>query len=775
MMTSPPCASEQAPSSSFPLLHPKMQRWVHSQGWTTLRDAQERAIAPILQGDRNVVIAAATAAGKTEAAFLPILSVLMSEAEQAPDRTRDPWESHDPWAEADDSASTGVQALCLSPLKALINDQYRRLDQLCEEAHIAVHRWHGDVSSSHKKRLLRFPSGVLLTTPESLEAMFVTRGAQVPRVMAGLRYIVIDEMHAFLGSPRGAQLQSLLGRVDLAIRRRTPRIGLSATLGDMAQAAEFLAPHDPSGVALIESEADDRALMMQMRGYPIRRSERGGPFDDDDSVDDPPDENWDIAEHIFNALQGQDNLIFANSRTSVETLADLLHQKCDSERVPNEFWPHHGSLSKEMRESVEQQLKDRTRPASAVCTSTLEMGIDIGSMASIAQVGPPPSVAALLQRLGRSGRRGDPAVLRLYVKELQCSPSSSPVDHLRCNTVRTVAMVRLMFDKWIESPDDPGLNYSTLIQQVLSTIAQHGGAAPLELHSALCGPGPFRLVDQARFARLLRAMAANDLVVQSSDGTLLPGAVGEQRINHYTFYAAFDTPQEWRLVSGGRSLGTVPIEHPLAEGMSLVFAGKRWRVVNIDTEARVVMLERSKRGAPPQFIGNAAPVSDRVREEMRAVYRSSEVPTWMDVQSLAFLAAGREAYRSLCLDDRSIIPFGEGVMMMFPWRGDKVLFSTSIALTSRGIKADVEGPALRVECESTEWLGAQLTQLAESEPPTAEDLAAFVENRAVDKWDWALSEDLSREAVGAKLLDVGGAWGVIREVLQEMERTSDHR
>lgn len=771
MTTSPQCASERESSSSFPLLHPKMQRWVHSQGWTTLRDAQERAIRPILEGGRNVVIAAATAAGKTEAAFLPILSALMSAREATSDEPRDPWAAHDPWAEPTDSGPPGVQVLYLSPLKALINDQFRRLDQLCEEADIAVHRWHGDVSSSHKKRLLRFPSGILLTTPESLEAMFVTRGAQVARMMGGLRYAVVDEMHAFIGTARGAQLQSLLHRVDLCVRRRSPRVGLSATLGDMGQAAAFLAPHDPPSVELIESASDERALMMQVRGYliPRRTAAPDDPFNDEDSVDDTPDENWAMAEHIFGALRGKDNLIFANSRTTVESLADLLQQKCLAERVPNEFWPHHGSLSKEMRESVEQQLKDRSRPASAVCTSTLEMGIDIGSMASIAQVGPPPSVAALLQRLGRSGRRDDPAVLRAYIKELECSLSSSPVDHLRCNTTRAVAMVRLMLSKWIESPDDPGYNYSTLIQQMLSTIAQHGGATPLELHQTLCGPGPFHLVDQARFAKLLRAMASKDLLVQSSDGTLLPGVVGEHQVNHYTFYAAFDTPQEWRLLSGGRNLGTMPIEHPLAEGMALVFAGKRWKVVGIDTEARVVMLERSKQGSPPQFLGNAAPVSDRVREEMRAVYRSSDVPDWLDTQSRALLAEGRSTYRSLGLDEQSVVPNGDGIMMLFPWRGDRALFSASIALSSRGgIKADVEGPAIRIECESTEALGASLQQMSKSSPPTPEDLARFVENPSVGKWDWALSKELSLESVGASLLDVEGAWDVIRLAAEEL-------
>ena len=219
-----------------------MQRWIHDQGWTSLHDAQERAIGPILDGDRDVIIAAATAAGKTEAAFLPILSTLVASAEAVAPAWRDPWKAHDPWAEPEAEASRGVQVLYLSPLKALINDQYQRLEELGERAGVAVHRWHGDVSSSAKRKALAEPSGVLLITPESLEAMFVLRGTLVPGLFESLQYIVIDELHSFLATPRGAQLQSLMSRVELAIRRQPPRIGLSATLGDMEQAAAFLRP-----------------------------------------------------------------------------------------------------------------------------------------------------------------------------------------------------------------------------------------------------------------------------------------------------------------------------------------------------------------------------------------------------------------------------------------------------------------------------------------------------------------------------------------------------
>lgn len=776
--TSAPSGSDgPGPSRAFGLLHPALQRWVYDQGWIDFRDAQERAVVPILEG-RDTIVAAGTASGKTEAAFLPICSALATDRDAAVAPPADPWNAYDPWKSAPGPGTPGIEALCVFPLKALINDQFDRLEQLAERAELQVHRWHGDVTASAKRRLLRSPAGILLITPESLEALFVTRGTEVSGLFAGLRFVVVDELHSFLRSPRGAQLQSLLHRVDVAVGHRSARVGLSATLADMAGAAAYLRPECPGDVRIVESEVH-QPLLLQVRGY-LHRSpltaasselDSHGTAGDGSGVDGMDVDTTSITDHLFRTLRGHDNLVFANARSTVEIYADTLARRCAAEHIANEFWPHHGSLSKELRETVEAQLKDRTRPVTAVCTSTLELGIDIGSVTSIAQIGPPPSVAAMRQRLGRSGRRGEDAILRMYITEEEIDARSSLADQLRSDLVQTIAMVKLLVSGWLEPLTDSGLNLSTLIQQVLSVLAQKGGATAPELHDLLCGLGPFVEVDKRRFARLLRAMAGHDLVVQAADGTLLPGVVGEKWVNHYSFYAAFATPEEWRLVAGGKPLGTLPLDHPLVIGGLLIFGGRRWKIVAVEAKSRVVDLEPSLGGNPPKFRGEVPTVGDRVRAEMATVYRDSDTPPWLSPVARELLAEGRNAWARFGLGDRIVVEQGRGAAAL-PWTGDRALATTAMILGTAGVGSSVEGPALVAPDCDPDTLVRHAATLIAAPVPYPIELARTVENMEVDKWDWVLDPELAAEATASRLVDIDGARRVLMAIANGAARRS---
>lgn len=740
-MSSPPSSSD---SSSFERLHPEIQQWIWSQGWTSLRDAQEWAVPALIDADRDVIIAASTAAGKTEAAFLPILTNLL------------------------DGGDRAGAVLYISPLKALINDQWDRLSRLCERLELSVVAWHGDVSASKKQRFLRKPEGILLITPESLEALFVNRGSSLPAVFERLRYIVVDEMHAFIGSERGKQLQSLMQRVEIVKGRPLPRVGLSATLGEMSLARRFLRPQTPDGVVVIESKASGQDLHVQVRGYverpmlqTLEQHITQASLAERESVNAEPTEdssgsNVAIAGHLYKVLRGHNNLIFPNSRQEVEWFADRLRTLCEQDGVPNEFWPHHGSLSKELRHEAEQALKAGDTPASAVCTTTLELGIDIGNIRAVAQIGSPPSVASLRQRLGRSGRRqGEPATLRAYCRERPLTDKSDLSDQLREGLVQTIAMIRLLIQGWFEPPRSHGLHASTLVQQCLSSIAQLGGASAGQLWSALIASGTFSSISKADFMGLLKGLGEKDLIVQDSSGLLLPGQLGERLINHYEFYTAFTSDEEFRLLRDGKALGSLPVSKPLIKGQRIIFAGRRWQVLDVDLQTKVIVVNAARGGRPPQFDGLGALVHDRVRQEMRTVLMETSPCPFLDEPAQTLLQEARANFNALGLGAASIVASANASRVV-TWRGDYVNDALALLLRHVGIQCESSGLSLYVAFGAEDTRRA-LSVVSEMDISNVEPILADVENLIREKWDWALPKPLLMRSFASSHLDLQGA------------------
>lgn len=726
MTTSPPSNSEAGNSSVFERLHDGVRRWIWDQGWTELRPVQERAAEPILAGDRDVIISAPTAGGKTEAAFLPIASRM---------------------AESD---AQGIGCLCVSPLKALINDQATRLTPLFDRVGLPLTPWHGDVPQGRKQKFLAEQRGVLLITPESLEALFVLRGRQVPGLLRALRYIVVDELHAFIGTERGRQLASLMNRVELAVRRQVPRIALSATLGDMALAAEALRPGAGAAVVIVEEKGDSRELKIQLLGY------RSVPPKSDEMGSENSDDTGDAArllQDAFQALRGNDNLVFANSRNRVEVLTDKLRRLSERERMPNEFFAHHGNLAREIREEVEQRVKDTSRPTSVICTSTLELGIDIGSVVSIAQIGSPPSVAALRQRLGRSGRRGDdPAVLRIFLVEQELNKHSSLVDDLRAQLVQSIAMVQLLLAKWCEPPAASQLHLSTLVQQILSVVAQHGGAAARDLYRSLCVSGPFRGIDSDIFGQLLRCLGDGRILTQTSDGDLTLGDRGEKLVDHYSFYASFMTPEEYRLVAGSSTIGSMPINQPTPVGSYLIFAGRRWQVHSVDDAARVIGLNPARGGRAPRFDGGGFDVHDRVRGEMYRIYCSASVPVYLDTTAKELLLEGRSTFERWRLGDQRLVERGDATVL-FPWRGDRVLGTLALQFRAMDFEPSIEGVALCLRGASAVQVAGGLKRIVSGEIIAGPALAQLAENQTEEKYDWTLNRELRCISYASRHLD----------------------
>lgn len=717
-------------SQAFLQLHPRIQHYLWSEGWGELREVQEQAIPLILPDDQDVIVAASTASGKTEAAFLPALTHMLQQSEQG-------------------------LIIYISPIKALINDQFGRLDRLCEGLEIPVWPWHGDITATSKRKFVQKPHGVLLITPESLEAMLCNRGTSIAALFKRTTFFVIDELHAFIGTERGKQLQSLLHRIEIAVGHKMPRVGLSATLGDMSMAAKFLRIDRP--VALVEVPSTGGQLQILVKGFeepPAEGSQR--------RKDDPESEQAPlaIAQHLFKVLRGSNNLIFPNSRREVERYTHLLNRLCEQAKVPKEFWPHHGNLSKEIRYETEAALKQREQPASAVCTSSLELGIDIGTVKSTTQIGPPPSVAGLRQRLGRSGRcEGEPAILRGYVIEDALDEKSDLATRLRLDTVQLTAVVTLLLEHWYEPPALHGAHYSTLIQQLLSTIAQYGGLQAAQAYRLLCAaPAPFEGVSKDNFAELLRNLGDKEILIQDHSGLLLHGRIGDKIVNHYSFYAAFTSDEEFRIVTSGKTLGTLPVSQMMTPGQRILFGGRTWLIEEIDEPHKTIHVTTAKGGAPPLFSGGAGRVHTQVRQRMRNLYIANDDVPFLGTTAQRFLEEGREAFRTLAFQDRVLLDQGSHVILL-TWLGDSANEAIACLLATRGFKASAGRLGVEIQRSGRDLkkIGSTLADIGSESVPPIDELLAKATNLARQKWDGLLSPHLLRETYASSNLALNEA------------------
>lgn len=604
----------------------------------------------------------------------------------------------------------------------------------------------------------------MLITPESLESLLVREPGWVKQAFGLLQYIVIDEFHAFIGTERGQHLLSLLNRLEHLIGRHgnpIPRAALSATLGNLESVPASLRPDKGLSCATICSTHSEAELKMVVKGYRdplILEAPKPG--------DEVPCSAEDaICEELYRVCRGGSHLVFANSRKRTESLAAKLSDLCEAQAVPNEFFPHHGSLSKEARETLEARLQKETLPTTAVCTMTLELGIDIGKVNSVVQVTAPHTVSSLRQRLGRSGRRGGPAILRMLIAEDELHPNSSLVDKLRMELLQSIAMIRLLVaGKWFEPADTEQFHFSTLLHQVLAVTAQWGGVRANQLYRTLCQTGPFQQVTVDHFKQLLTQMGKDELLTQLSSGELVLGLQGERLVSHYTFYAVFKTPEEFRVVASGKTLGTLPIDTMILVDQHIVFGGKRWKVVDIDTDKKVINVERAKGGEPPKFGGSGMGIHDVVRQEMFSIYRDGDYRIaaggskmdFLDDMARDLFAEGLGLFNDLNIDSEPVVQQGQYVYV-FPWLGDKVVNTLVALLTRQGYQACAFAGVIEIEKADAKQVRNDLLSLLDGQLPSATELAALVPEKEIEKYDEYLPEALLEEGYGRRAFDVDAA------------------
>lgn len=699
-----------AGSQAYGMLHELVKKWVYNQKWKEFRPIQEQSIGYFFQTDNHIVISANTAGGKTEAAFLPVFSDMVS------------------------SDFRGIQCLCISPLKALIDDQYRRLRSLGELCDIPVHRWHGDVPGGIKKKIRDKPEGVLFITPESLEALFVNHGSKINFIFSGLRYVVIDELHVFLNSERGIQLKSLLNRLQIVLGRDIRIIALSATIGDLRNAAFYVSAGQEGRCSFVTDEGSDPNIRLKIFGYSGSKKKKDG--------DVLAEGDHQIGNDLFAALRGSTNLIFANSRQKVEFYGDFLRRKSEQLAVPQEFHVHHANLSRQIRKDLEQDLQKKRTPKNVVCTSTLELGIDIGSIRSIAQVGCPPGVSSLKQRLGRSGRNSiDPSIMRIYMN-IPAGSINAPLEVLlRSELFQTIAMVELMREKWVEPERKGSVHFSTLIQQLLSLIAQTGGVTAKQAWERLRVGHNFGDITQKQFITLLRSLGELGIVDQMDNNLLVAGEKGEVIIGHYSFYAAFQTPEEYKLYGDGKALGTLPVSGALTEGHFIIFSGKRWKIVSIDDEKKCIYLTFSHGGKLPDFDGAGFTVHDVVRKKMFDLYQVEEVPFYLNERGRELFLEGRDHFRRLGLAHKKIVNHN-GQVVIFPWYGDRVLNTLLLLLHREDFGAVKNRMSIEIIDTEMDQVIHFLQFAGLNEEKDLIDLAGLCPIKKIEKYDHFVPDEL---------------------------------
>lgn len=727
-------------TSAFDLLHPHVQQKLWDMKWSNLRPIQSKAILHVLNGGGDCVITSPTASGKTEAVFLPVLSSIA------------------------DTPQGSVRAVYIGPLKALINDQFRRLEDLCTRMEMPVHKWHGDVTASARRALIERPSGVLLITPESLEAMFVLRSTLIPKLFARLDFVVIDELHAFLENERGAQLRSQLHRLQKRAGCNPVRIGLSATIGDPHAALGWIRPAGPLAT-LIDGDDAHSSIRLRVRGIwkdPSQKISPDGAEVTDRSVAE-------VARAILRSSHGKTNLVFANSKACIEALADELTTQCSDQNLPDEIVVHHGSLSKERREYAEERLRG-ANPCTAVCSNTLEMGIDVGEISEVIQVSAPWSVAALKQRLGRSGRRaGASRVLRGLFVEERPTEESEVWDRLHLGLIRGVAAIELMLEEFLEPPEVHKSHLSTLVQQVLSIIAETGGCTAPALYGSAVGGGAFGPLSGADFGNLLRALGQADLIEQMEEGTLVLGMEGQKIVDHYSFYAAFDSTPEFRVMNGSEEIGTVELPPP--PGEHLILAGRRWQVETVDVD-RLELLVRPARGRrPPWYHSPGGHVHRALHEKMRELLVGEAVPAYLDDVAIETLNAARQTANQCGRFVPRAQLHGSGVRL-FVWGGSRVQQTLKIALRGAELEAHDQKVGFDVKAEPSKV--RQFLEAFANAPDPAQ-LSAIADEvmswRATggQKYDHYVPTELWRDAFARDELDVKGAAEVAAKLAKDLK------
>lgn len=636
---------------AFDRYAPFVQEYIYQNHWENLRSIQVAAADAIFNTDENVLLTASTASGKTEAAFFPIITLF---SEDMP---------------------SSVGCIYIGPLKALINDQFSRLNDLCAEADIPVWHWHGDVAQSHKAKLMRHPSGILQITPESLEALLLHKHAAIAKLFGDLRFVVIDEVHSLLRGDRGGQTLCLIERLSRIAGVNPRRIGLSATIGDPEGTGEFLSLGTGRKTIIPKIDAKGGKWRLSMEHFYVKDAQAAEdkqipgalPVLEEKTDDAPANADPGIG-YIFEHTRGKKCLVFVNSREECEMVTTTLRHYCELNHEPDRFLVHHGNLSASYRETAEGIMKDDSQYMTTVTTATLELGIDIGRLERAFQIDAPWTVSSFLQRMGRTGRRELPPEMWFVIREDEPEVRAMLPTTIPWKLLQGIALVQLYLEeRWVEPPRLDRLPFSLLYHQTMSTLASCGELSPRELADRVLRLHYFHRITQEDYRVLLRHLIATDHIQQTEQGGLIVGLAGERVINSFKFYGVFQESEEYTVRSESQELGTVVSPPPVGE--KLAIAGHVWQVLDVDHKRRLIYCRQVKGSVPAYFGQCPGDLHTKILTRMRRVLQEDRQYPYLMKNAVARLEQARFTAAHSGAAEKPLINLGGNMWCLLPWVG----------------------------------------------------------------------------------------------------------
>lgn len=693
--------------SVFFELHQRLQHAiVHRLRWRELRPVQEATIRAVRQG-HNAIVLAPTAGGKTEAAVFAVLDSLLL------------------------NPCPGLSTLYLSPLRALLNNQEERLGTLAQMVGLSAFKWHGDVTSQARARFVRQPAEFLMTTPESLEVILMSQRYDHAALFSELRVVIIDEIHGFAADERGDHLLALLERLQKLSGRDLQRIGLSATVGNPETLLEWLQGGSRRAGEVVNPGAEKQAKII-------------------DIVPLPP--ALEAARTAALLARGKKTLLFADSRSKVESL------KSGLQASGIRAFPHHGSLSRALREETEQAFR-AGKNCSIVCTSTMELGLDVGDLDLVLQLGAPITVSSFLQRLGRTGRRPNTVARMTFL----CSRESE--------FLRACALVSLALERWIEPVEVSRSSYPVYVHQVLARVLAGGGASRRELLAEEGGPYCFSAISRQERESILDFMLEQQILL-AHDALYLLGPQGEKRFgrsNFLTLYSVFDTPAHLTVRTEDRQeIGQLDswFVQSSQESLSFVLGGRCWQTLRVDWKRQELLVRPAPRGAIPTWMGEPALMSYRVCQQMRALLLGQKEPSFLSARAAAYLQRVRAEWSDRVSSHPVVVEtVRDQQHLLHTFAGGKV--NNLIAkyhLARSGHPSYADNLFVRLEGSPSEVFDTlQELGRAPLEPQALSLLVHPGGKTRLSKFQGCLPPDIERRYLAARLFDPSTAYQLCRQ------------